>query len=187
MILLNIYIILYTKKYIFKKDTLPSLDSFVAIIPGAGLTKDKKPSKVLADRLEGGILLYKKGIVNKLLISGDHKGEHYSETDSMEKYLIENGIPKENIIRDDKGFSTFETVLNSKKQYYVENAFFVSQAFHLPRLVFIAKRFGMNAFGLECNFHTYSKTKHRKWKAREIPSRVKDFFLSTYYILFKKI
>ncbi len=187
MIILNIYVILYTKKYIFQKSCLPCQKAEFAIIPGAGLTKDKKPSRVLADRLDGAIFLYKKNLVEKIIISGDHKGNSYSETEAMEKYLVEHNVPKQKIFRDNAGFSTFETVYNSKKKFNVKSAYFLSQAFHLPRLLFTAKRFGINAFGLQCNFHKYSRNKHIKWRMREIPSRLKDFFLATYYILSKKI
>ncbi len=187
MILLNIYVIFSTKKFIYSKDVLPCRDMELAVVPGAGLKKDKTPSLVLADRLDGSILLYKERLVGKILISGDHKGEDYSETEAMEKYLLEKGIPKCDIIRDNQGFSTFETVLNCKKNQNPLKAYFVSQAFHLPRLIFTARRFGIDALGYECNYHTYTPKKHRKWKAREFPSRIKDFFLSTYYILSKKI
>ncbi len=187
MIILNIYVILYTKKYIFSKDSLPCFKAEYAAVPGAGLTKDKKPSLVLSDRLDGAILLFNEGLIDKIIVSGDHKDESYSETEAMEKYLIERCIPKDKIFRDNNGFSTFETVCNTKRIYNPQNVIFVSQAFHLPRLVYTAKRFGINALGFKSNFHNYSVSKHRKWKLREIPSRFKDFFLATYYILSKKI
>ena len=187
MIILNIYVILFSKKYIFQKDSLKNVKTEYAVIPGAGLTKDKKPSRVLSDRLDGALLLYEKGLVEKFIVSGDHKGDSYSETEAMEKYLLEHNVPRDLIFRDDAGFSTFETVYNSKKQFNVESAYFISQSFHLPRLLFISRRFGINAYGFECNFQQYNKRKHAKWRLREIPSRVKDFLWATYYILFKKI
>ncbi len=187
MIILNIYVILFTKKYILDKATVKDNKKDFAVVLGAGLTKDKKPSLVLSDRLDGAVFLYESNLVDKIIVSGDHKGEEYSETEAMEKYLLEKGIPSDKIFRDNAGFSTFETVFNSKKYFNVESAYFLSQEFHLPRLIYIAKRFKIDALGLKCNFHQYTKNKHRKWKAREFPSRLKDFFLSTYYILTKKI
>ncbi len=185
MIILNIYVILRSKKHIFSKTSVKDTKTEYAVVPGAGLRKDKKPSLVLSDRLDGALFLYEKGLVNKIIVSGDHRGEEYSETEAMEKYLIEKNIPKENIIRDNAGFSTFETVFNCKKSQNPKSVFFVSQAFHLPRMIYTARRFGINAYGMETNFHNYSK--HKKWRIREIPSRVKDFILATYYILSKKI
>lgn len=186
MIILNIYVIISSKKHIFRKDNLKNIKAEYGIILGAGLTKDKKPSRVLSDRLDGALLLFEKGLIDKLIVSGDHRGEEYSETEAMEKYLLEHNVPKSKIFRDDAGFSTFETVCNCKKYYNVESAYFFSQAFHLPRIIYIAKRFGINALALECNFHQYNKTKHAKWYLREIPSRFKDFLWATYYILFLK-
>lgn len=187
MIILNIYVISRTKKYIFDSQRFPTEKKEFAVIPGAGLTKDKKPSVVLSDRLDGALMLYKKGLVNKILVSGDHRGSHYSETEAMISYLENYGIPEDKIYRDDKGFSTFETVYNCKMEFKINSAYFVSQRFHLPRMISSGRKLKMDALGFSCNFHRYSKYKHTKWKLREIPSRVKDFFLATYYILAKKI
>ncbi len=187
MIILNIYVILFTKKYILDKTAVKAIKKEFAVVLGAGLTKDKKPSLVLSDRLDGATFLYENNLVDKIIVSGDHKGKEYSETEAMEKYLLEKGIPAEKIFRDNAGFSTFETVLNSKKYFNVQNAYYLSQKFHLPRLIYIARKFKIDALGLKCDFHQYTIKKHRKWKAREFPSRIKDFFLSTYYILTKKI
>ena len=162
MIILNIYVILSSKKYILRNDIENNVKAEYAIIPGAGLTRDKKPSRVLSDRLDGALLLYERGLIDKLIVSGDHRGEAYSETEAMEKYLLEHNVPKCKIFRDDAGFSTFETVYNCKKDYNVESAYFLSQAFHLPRLLFIARRLGINALGMECDFHQYNKRKHLK-------------------------
>ncbi len=187
MIILNIYVILKTRKYIFESNfhSLPKKE--YVIVPGAGLTKNKKPSRVLSDRLDGAVMLFNSGLAEMIVISGDHKGEEYSETEAMKTYLEEKGIPSCKILRDDKGFSTFETVFGSRKKFNIKSAYFASQAFHLPRLVYIGRKLGIDACGFKCNFHKYSMIKHLKWRLREIPSRVKDVFLSTYCIICKKI
>ncbi len=156
------------------------------IIFGAGLNKDKTPSKVLEDRLNGGIFLYKQGLIEKIIVSGDHQEGGYSETISMEKYLISKGIPQSVIFRDDKGFSTFETIRNAKREFNVSSAYFFSQEFHLPRIVKCSRMIGINAYGYKCNFQKYSFRKHLKWRLREVPSRIKDFFLALLYILNEK-
>ncbi len=187
MIILNIYVILYTKKYIYEKDCIPDSKKDFAIVPGAGLTKEGNPSCVLSDRLDGAVMLFEKGLVDKILVSGDHRGESYSETEAMLQYLVSKNIPEDKIFRDNEGFSTFETVLNSVKNHGVTNAYFLSQGFHLPRLIYTARKMKVDAYGLKTNFHKYSKKKHRLWELREIPSRFKDFFLAIYYICTKKI
>ena len=187
MIILNIYVILKTKKYIYAKDSVPRKKKEYAVVPGAGLTKDKKPSCVLSDRLDGAIALFEKGLVDKILVSGDHRGDTYSETEAMAEYLKSKGIASDNILMDNYGFSTFETVFNSIKNYNAKSAYYLSQGFHLPRLIYSARKLKCDASGIICDFHKYSKKKHRRWKLREIPSRFKDFFLATYCILAKKI
>ncbi len=186
MIILNIYTILSTKKYIFSNKNLPKEKIEYAIILGAGLNKDKTPSRVLQDRLDGGIFLFKQGLIEKIIVSGDHQESGYSETESMEKYLLDEGIPHSAIFRDDFGFSTFETIKNTKNRFKVSSAYFLSQEFHLPRIVKCGRLIGINAYGYKCNFQKYSFRKHMKWRIREVPSRIKDFFLALLYILNEK-
>ena len=87
------------------------------IIHGAGLLRGREVSKLLADRIDKAIEVYHKDPTPPILIPSGGKGddEEISEAEAMEKYLIEHGIPKENIIKEDKSMTTRENLLFSKK------------------------------------------------------------------------
>ena len=95
----------------------PKRDFDYVIIHGAGLLRGREVSKLLADRIDKAIEVYHKDPTPPILIPSGGKGddEEISEAEAMEKYLIEHGIPKENIIKEDKSMTTRENLLFSKK------------------------------------------------------------------------
>ena len=95
----------------------------------------------------------------------------------MKRICLSLGVPEEDIITDDLGLSTFESVNRAKKVYGIENAVIVTQKYHLYRALYIAKSRGIAAVGVPADLHTYGGQLFRD--IREIPARVKDFILST--------
>ena len=95
----------------------PKRDFDYVIIHGAGLLRGKEVSKLLADRIDKAIEVYQKDPTPPILIPSGGKGddEDISEAEAMEKYLVEHGIPKENIIKEDRSMTTRENLLFSKK------------------------------------------------------------------------
>lgn len=70
------------------------------------------------DRIWQAITLYKRGKVEKLLISGDHgyvidRGLH--EARQMQDVLVQWGIPKEDILVEVKSKNTYENAVETKK------------------------------------------------------------------------
>ena len=95
----------------------PKRDFDYVVIHGAGLLRGREVSKLLADRIDKAIEVYHKDPTPPILIPSGGKGddEEISEAEAMEKYLIEHGIPKENIIKEDRSMTTRENLLFSKK------------------------------------------------------------------------
>ena len=143
------------------------------VVLGAGLKPDGSPSHMLEDRLRAAISLYHSGVSNKVLLSGDNSGDHYDEVTAMENYCIEKGIPTSAIIRDDIGFSTYETMDNTINSMGYKNIIIVTQEYHLYRALYIAKRLGANADGFSSDYRMYSFQIKRD--IREIFARAKDF------------
>ena len=87
------------------------------IIHGSGLLRGREVSKLLADRIDKAIEVYGKDPTPPILIPSGGKGrdEEISEAEAMEQYLIEHGIPKERIIREDRSTTTRENLVFSKK------------------------------------------------------------------------
>lgn len=144
----------------------------IALILGCSV-KHNKPSKMLRDRLDKGIELYNRGIVKMILISGDHQND-YSEVTVMYDYLINSNISKEVILVDKVGYSTSESLINYKDNYYDKKVIIVTQKYHLYRALNIAKDLKLNSLGVHADLINYQGFVFREF--REILARNKDFF-----------
>lgn len=142
------------------------------VVLGAGLQADGSPSHMLEDRLKGAVALYKKGVSDTVILSGDNSGEAYDEVSAMERYCVEAGIPAEAIIRDDIGFSTYETAYNTVNNGY-EDIIFVTQKYHLYRAIYLAEKMGARADGFSADYRVYKGQTVRD--VREYFARAKDF------------
>ena len=144
--------------------------SFVVIVPGASV-RGGKPSHVLKDRMDIAIELYKLGLVEKVLASGDGGGWDYNEMIVMQEYFLSNDVLSEDLFIDHAGFDSYDTIYRAKQVFGVQRGIVVSQKFHLPRLLYIARSMNMELKGVSANKRTY---KHYGWfVARESFANVK--------------
>ncbi len=171
---INLYVKKTTKAQIVKDiDDFNVKDVDCIFVLGAGV-RDEKPTDMLEDRIKQSIILYKKNISPKIIMSGDHGRNNYDEVNIMKKYAIKEGVPSENIFMDHAGFSTYESIYRAKELFDVKKIVIVTQKYHLYRSLYIAKKFGIEAYGVEANLRKYIGMTHR-W-IREILARNKDLF-----------
>lgn len=143
------------------------------LVLGCGLEADGSPSPMLHDRLQQGVALYQKEAAPKLLVSGDHGREEYDEVNAMKRFAEEQGVPSEDVFMDHAGFSTYESVYRARDIFQVRWMVIVTQEYHLSRALYIAKRLGIEAWGVPADPRTYSGQTARD--LREILARDKDF------------
>ena len=171
---LNIYVVNSTKNEIVKEENVSNIEGVDCIlILGAGIWGDK-PSPMLEDRLKEGIVLYKQGTTKKIIMSGDHSREDYDEVKIMKEYAESEGVPSEDIFMDHAGFSSYDSVYRAKEIFGVQKMIIVTQRYHLYRSLYIAKKLGIEAYGIESNLRTYPGQVFRE--IREILARDKDYF-----------
>ena len=139
----------------------------VAIVFGAGLTRDGYPTAILRDRVETAAQLYFAGKVQKLLMSGDNSYVNYNEPGAMHDYAISLGVPESAIVLDYAGRRTYDTCYRAKAIFGVDSAILVTQAFHLPRALFLCNALGLRAAGVEADNITYRKLSLAVWNIRE--------------------
>ena len=170
---INFYVVASTKKQIIKENEYSKLlDMDCIVILGAGIWGDK-PSPMLEDRLLEGIKLYHNKVSDKIIVSGDHGRKEYDEVNIMKDYLIEKGIPSENIFMDHAGFSTYESIYRAKEIFQAKKIVIVTQKYHLYRALYIANRLGIEAYGVGSDPRQYVGATNRE--IREILARDKDF------------
>ena len=143
------------------------------VVFGCQVRDDGSLSHMLRDRLIRGVELYHAGAAPKVIMSGDHGRTEYNEVGAMKDYAIENGVPSENIFMDHAGFSTYETVYRAKEIFQAKKIILVTQEYHLYRALYIARQFGIDAYGVSADLNTYGGQTMRD--IREILARCKDF------------
>ena len=170
----NLVVLLGTKDRIVPADAVPEFDADCILVLGCGVRDDGTPSHMLEDRLLYGIDLYKKGVADKLLMSGDHGREGYNEVGVMKDFAVAHGVPAEDIFMDHAGFSTYESLYRAKAIFEVERLVIVTQEYHLSRALHIADRFDLDAYGVGSDPRAYGGQWLRD--AREVLARTKDCF-----------
>ena len=136
------------------------------------------PSDMLSDRLRRGVELYDLGAAPKLLMSGDHGRTNYDEVDAMKHYAVAQGIDSRDVFMDHAGFSTYESIYRARDVFQAKKIIIVTQEYHLYRALYIAEQFGLEAYGVSSDFHTYVGQSARDF--REVLARVKDFGTSLF-------
>ena len=129
----------------------------VIIVFGAGAPYNKA-STVFADRLKVASDLYFSGKSQKILISGDNSEESYNEPNTGKVFLEELGVHPEDIVLDYAGFRTYDTCIRAKEIFGVNQAYLVTQEFHLPRSLFICEEAGIESIGFSSSLQDYRGT-----------------------------
>ncbi|HEY1335775.1 MAG TPA: ElyC/SanA/YdcF family protein [Myxococcaceae bacterium] len=139
------YIELATRAHVVPADAAPAVPW--GVVFGAGLAPGGEPSPILAERLETALVLWRSGRVERLLLTGNTDPYH-DEIRSMRRYLTKGGVPERAISVDLEGLSTFDSCWRARGVFGVQRAILVTQAFHLPRAVFLARAAGIDAVGV---------------------------------------
>ena len=143
------------------------------VVLGCQVKDNGKPSDMLADRLKRGIELYEQGSAPKIIMSGDHGRTEYDEVNTMKQVAIDSGVPSSDIFMDHAGFSTYESLYRAKEIFEADKLIIVTQEYHLYRALYIAEQLGIEAYGVNSDYHTYWGQSNRE--VREILARCKDF------------
>ena len=125
------------------------------------------------NRIDAAEQLYKSGKIKYILISGDNSTKDYSEPEDMQAELLKRGIPADKIVLDFAGFRTLDSVVRAKEIFGQNSFIIISQKFHNERAIFLARKYGIEAYGF--NAKDVNKYFGFKTKIREYFARVKVF------------
>ena len=179
IVCINCLVILKTRDKIILAEDAALLDADYILTLGCGLRPDGSPSDMLADRVTVATDVYVLSEDAALLMSGDNSGDHYNEVGAMREFAIRLGADGEDILSDDEGFSTYESVFRAKNEFDAESLIIVTQGYHLYRALYIAKRMGIDAYGVSADLREYRGQTLRD--LREVAARVKDFLYTIFY------
>ena len=136
----------------------PEPDKDFMIILGCGLRKDGTPSPLLRGRCDRALAFAgkQKAQTGKDLIfvtsGGQGSDEPIPESTSMKRYLLEQGIPEERIVEEDRSTNTRENMMFSREKIREINpdgkVAFSTTNYHLFRSGLYARRVKMRAVGV---------------------------------------
>lgn len=162
-----LYIHQATEPYLYQTaDDVPT--STVAIILGASVVRGE-PSPVLRERALGALELYRIGKVQKILVSGDDSVAGFDEVSPVRRLLQAEGVADEDIFLDHAGFDTYSSMYRARDVFVIHDAIVVTQAFHLPRAVFLGRSLGLRVYGISAEQRGFSIYNY----LREIPASFK--------------
>lgn len=149
-----------------------SYDKDFIIILGCMIRKDGTLYPLIRGRVDKAVELYKKQLEDTgkkaFLVPSGGKGddEPIAEAEAMKNYLVEIGIPEEQIIVENKSKNTLENMKFSKKliddRQENANIVFSTTNYHIFRSGMIAKQAGMDGVGIG------SRTKWYFWPNAQI-------------------
>jgi SanA protein len=142
----------------------------VALVLGARVYASGRLSGMLRDRVETAVALYKAGKVEKLLMSGDNSSLEYNEPDAMMAHAVAMGVPAADIQPDYAGRRTYDSCYRARAIFEVEAAVIVTQAFHLPRALFLCNQLGVQSVGVAADQRQYDPRSIAWSEGREIPA-----------------
>ncbi|MBA2544789.1 MAG: YdcF family protein [Deltaproteobacteria bacterium] len=121
-----------------------------AIVLGARVNRDGRPSQALADRIDCAYDLWSAGRVHEIFVSGD--GEQH---EVMAQALIARGVPAARIARDGAGHRTRATMMNAHARG-IRDAIVCTQGYHQARSVAWARHLDIDAVGWVSDRRPYS-------------------------------
>jgi len=120
----------------------------VAVVLGAAVWSDNRPSDVLMSRLDKAMELYKGGEVSKIQLMGGNAPGELSEAAVAYNYLRELNMPQGDVLIEESTSSTTEQVkyINNIlfERMKFRNIIIISDKFHLVRINEIAKFYDLS-------------------------------------------
>lgn len=137
------------------------------IVLGANVNSEGDPSVSLLRRLEKALECYENGLAPCVIVCGAQgDDEPCTEAEAMKKWLVEQGVPEEDIVEEDRSTSTEENLANAKaimEEMGLESCIVTTNAYHLTRAMWIARDTGLEAQGAAAqnNITLQTRTKLR--------------------------
>ena len=106
------------------------------------------PSPVLAARLDHAIRLYERELAPVIVVTGGNQpGDQFTEATASANYLINRGVPDEDVLREVSGTSSWQSLAaaaNFLEEREIREVLLVSDPFHSLRIRAMAAELGLD-------------------------------------------
>ena len=130
------------------------MDFNFVIIHGCGLADGERMTRLLSNRVDKAIEIYRRCRTKPFIIPSGGRGsdEKISEAQAMKNYLMDHGIPEESILPEDRSATTRENLLNSKaiidSRGGGKKTALVSSSYHIYRCLRLAREVRLKCTGI---------------------------------------
>jgi len=129
-------------------------------------------ARVLATPLRARVAmaaqLYREGRAARVLVTGI-RSARVDETGPMCDALVALGVDARALVVDEEGARTFTSLVRARDVFGVVHAIVVTNAFHMPRALFLARALGLVAEGAIALEDPLPRRRRRAWRAaREV-------------------
>ena len=106
------------------------------------------PSPVLAARLDHAIKLYERDLAPVIVVTGGNQpGDKFTEATASANYLIQRGVPDEDVLREVSGTTSWQSLAaaaNFLDDRSIRDVLLVSDPFHSLRIRAMASELGLD-------------------------------------------
>jgi len=108
-----------------------------------------RPSPVLEERLQHALDLYQSGIAGTIVVTGGkQEGDRCTEATAGAEYLMANGVPEADLLRENQGANSWESLAAAARilrDRDMTRAVVVTDGYHALRVEAIADELGLDA------------------------------------------
>jgi uncharacterized SAM-binding protein YcdF (DUF218 family) len=126
------------------------MNTDAVVVLGAAVVAPGTPGEALRRRLAHGVRVFGNRGIAFLVLSGGHVGAPPSEAELMRVLALEQGVADDRIVVENQSRNTFENALYTgriMRERGWRRVLVVTDAFHMPRALFIFRRLGLDAIG----------------------------------------
>lgn len=157
--------------------------SDAAIVLGAAV-RGSAPSPVFAARIDHGIDLYRRGVVQRLIVTGGvGDGAAVAESAAARAYAVRAGVPAADILTEDRSRTTLQNLTEARAIMAAEGlrtALIVSDPLHLRRALIQA-----GDLGIDARASPAPGTRYRTWRTK-LPFLVREIGFTHHYLLLEE-
>lgn len=144
----NVWVVRSTRSWVFEDiESIPS--NKVGLVLGTThRLKSGQENPYFTARIRTAALLYHKGKIKHIILSGDNRTRYYNEPFKMKTALMAQDVPENDITLDYAGLRTLDSVVRSKEIFGQDSITIITQRFHTYRALFISQHYAIHAVAI---------------------------------------
>jgi len=154
----NVWVISSTQGQVFETmEQLPA--NRVGLVLGTtNKLKSGEDNPYFTGRIKAAAELYHSGKIKKIILSGDNRSRYYNEPLRMKNALLDENVPGKDIILDNAGLRTLDSVIRCKEIFGNDSVTIITQRFHTYRALFISDYYTIKAVAIAASDVPFPKS-----------------------------